>query len=162
MAIYVSATGKNINCVYVEEDYSDMDNDLQLDTCPWSVAAAAGFGFTSGLSWIACAVCSFVFSCGNRYKKYHLDDAHENREDSGYAMSPVISAYPIHSTNKDGGEPPSFCTVNKVATHLPDGSIKTVTETILPNGKKQVIITIEKPAKGDMEEEEEQSLQNHV
>jgi hypothetical protein len=161
LAIFIVATGSNINCTY----YTD---DFYSDSCRTTAAVAATLGFIGGSSWIACAICTFVFSCGQRYKKYHLDDEDEN-QGRGNGRSPgptdtVVSAYPIHSTGpkiltkEDTDEPSALSngtSINKVITHLPDGSIKTETETILPNGKKQVTTTIEKPAPSDIEVGEE-------
>jgi hypothetical protein len=157
MAIFIAATGSNINCTYYTDDSS---SQYSSDSCRTTAAMAAGLGVTGGLSWIACGVCTFVFCCGHRYKKYHLDDEGENNEgsDNGKTSgSPktIVSTYPIASPvpkihpNEDtevSSTMSNETAIKKIITHLPDGSIKTEIESMLPNGKKQVTTTIEKPA----------------
>jgi hypothetical protein len=170
LAIFIAATSSNINCTYYTDDYY---SQYYTDSCRTTASVAAGLGFTGGLSWIGCGVCTFVFCCGHRYKKYHLDNEGENNEGSSNGKtsgSPetIVSAYPIDSPvpkihPKEDTEDPSALSnetaINKIITHLPDGSIKTEIETMLPNGKKQVTTTIEKPA---TKKEGEQSYVDNV
>lgn len=126
VAILTMSGKYNLTCNYYTEDYG------YDDACALSTPAAVALGCIGGLCWIGTGTCTFIFACGQRYKKFHNE---ENRND---------------------GLSNSTTTVSKIITHLPNGSIKTEVETILPNGKKTVTTTIKTPDESSGNEEEEE------
>lgn len=101
---------------------------------------------------IGAAVCTFNFTCGPRYNKYHGGDDAD--------PEPIVIAAVIQSKEQPGQQKKksSHDSISQLSTGsgetkrittLPDGSIKTETETVRPDGSRVVTTTIEKPNEED-------------
>lgn len=158
----------NSNCYYYN-NYDDFYYSTYY-TCSGPTYVTRGILQLIGAAlMIGAAVCTFTFTCGARFLKYHPEnDGGETGEDYGDRKPnddpprtvEAIAVTPIpgkksktgkkktkKNTSDDGTAVSNLTTgsASKTITHMPDGSIKTEIETINPDGSKQITTTIEKP-----------------
>jgi hypothetical protein len=126
------------------------------------LVTASVFGFLGGGLYIAAAVCTFRFICGKGYEEAQrrLDnnedsDVEQGKKKTSHKNEIVSNMSAIsnikNSTGKDETEVSQLDddteskSIKKTIYHLPDGTIRTDIETVLPDGSKKLTTTIENP-----------------
>lgn len=138
--------------------YCDFLIAFCLISFPIDETMGGSFAIVGGVSWVTCAVCTFVFGCGHRYHKYYIDDEKENH-DGSLSTYPISSTVPNTHTLVDTNLPfalSNWNTANKVISYLPDGTIKIEPEPSMKKKKKKQKKKKKKPenpAKYNIEEE---------
>jgi hypothetical protein len=86
--ILVIVSGTTFSCS-TDDDYSEYYvDDADDDACKNAVIVASSFALSGGLLWIATAICTFVFVCGSRIRKFDtLNDDEEEDEKTPHAIA---------------------------------------------------------------------------
>jgi hypothetical protein len=79
-AILVLVLGADAICTSIEDNQPTDDtfssqaeqSDFNSSSCSYGINVYIGLAFTSGALWLITALLIFIFSCGERYDKFHL------------------------------------------------------------------------------------------
>ena len=100
--ILVLISGTTVACSdLVTDDYYYYDEDA----CATAVIVASTLALSGGLFWIATAICTFVFSCGNRIRKFDDDeDDHDTKQGPSTVAVQVQAASQSYQTKITGDD----------------------------------------------------------